>query len=140
VAVAADPGLVPERLPDRLTDADRGVLDGVVGVDVQIALGADREVDERVAAERRAHVVVGAGRRADLVCAGAVEVDLDDDVRLGGLPLDPGGPGSGPRGGEALSHRGSTSCRALRNACISSGVPIDTRIQPGGPTSRIRTP
>ena len=63
VAVAADAGLVAERLAQRLADADRGVLDGVVGVDVQVALGADREVDQRVTAERGEHVVVEADAR-----------------------------------------------------------------------------
>jgi hypothetical protein len=46
VAIPADADLVAECLAQRLTDADRRVLDGVVRVDVQVALGPDGEVDQ----------------------------------------------------------------------------------------------
>ena len=42
VAEAADAGLVAERLAQRLADRDRGVLDGVVGVDLEVARGCGR--------------------------------------------------------------------------------------------------
>jgi len=37
------------RLGERLADVDADVLDGVVGVDVQVTLGLDIEVDQAVA-------------------------------------------------------------------------------------------
>src|SRR5699024_11786891 len=47
----------------------------------------------------------------------------------------------GALGGGALGvgHRGSASSRAVRNAALSSGVPMETRSQPAGPTARMRT-
>ena len=77
--------LVAERLAQRLAEHDRGVLDGVVGVDVGVAVGGDGEVDQRVAGERGEHVVVEADPGGDVGAAGAVEVDLDVDLGLLGL-------------------------------------------------------
>ena len=41
-AEAPDAGLVPEGLGQRLAEGDAHVLDGVVGVDLEVALGAAR--------------------------------------------------------------------------------------------------
>ena len=90
VAVAADADLVAERFAQCLAEADRGVLDGVVRVDVDVALGTNREVDQRVARERGEHVVVETDTGGDVADAGTVEIQLDDDMRLGGLSLDAG--------------------------------------------------
>ena len=46
VAEPADAGLVAERLAERLAEHDRGVLDGVVGVDVHVAVGLHGQVDQ----------------------------------------------------------------------------------------------
>src|SRR4051794_30001176 len=43
VAIAADAPLVAESLLDRLTEADAGVLDRVVLVDVQVAASSDAQ-------------------------------------------------------------------------------------------------
>src|SRR6266511_2993422 len=48
VAEAADAGLVPQRLAERLPERDAGVLDGVVGVDLQVALGPHGQVEAGV--------------------------------------------------------------------------------------------
>src|SRR3546814_6531727 len=67
------------------------------------------------------------------VCSSDLDVDLDVDLRLAGLPVDPRGP----------AHRlisFMTSVSAFLKAVISSAVPIDTRSQPSGPVSRISTP
>src|SRR6478735_8975352 len=132
VAEAADADLVAERLAERLAEHDRGVLDGVVGVDVGVALGADHQVDQRVPGEGGEHVVVEPDTGAHLGAAGAVEVDLDVDGRLLGLPVQL----------RYAAHPASsmTSVSACLNACISSAVPIDTRSHPSGPVSRISTP
>src|SRR5690606_23404146 len=83
-----------------------------------------------VLAELGQHVVEEADTGTDLDPPGAVEVDLDQHRRLLGGALD--APDPGP------AH--STSSSAALKAAISSGVPIDTRSHPGGPTSRISTP
>ena len=59
-------------------------------VDVQVALGLDREVDQAVAGDLVEHVVEEADAGGDLGRAGAVEVDVDLDRGLLGLALDRG--------------------------------------------------
>ena len=57
VAVAADALLVASRLGKGLAEGDADVLDRVVRVDVQIALGADVEVDQAMARDLVEHVL-----------------------------------------------------------------------------------
>ena len=57
IGVAPDPGPVAQRLRDRQAQRDAGVLDGVVAVHVEVALGLDGEVQQRVPGERLQHVV-----------------------------------------------------------------------------------
>ena len=87
-----DARLVAQRLAERLAERDRGVLDRVVAVDVQVAGGLGGQVERAVLPELGQHVVEepDAGGHVDL--AGAVEVDLDEDLGLLGPPLDPPGP------------------------------------------------
>src|SRR5690606_20296792 len=105
------------RLAERGAQRERGVLDRVVGVDVQVALGLHGQVEQTVLAELGQHVVEEADTGTDLDPSGAVEVDLDQHRRLLGGALD--APDPGP------AH--STSSSAALKAAISSGVPIDTR-------------
>ena len=51
-------------------------------VDVQVALGADLEVEHGVAGEAFQHVVEKADAGIDVVVAGAVEVERDHDLGL----------------------------------------------------------
>ena len=88
VAEPADALLVAERLAQRLAQHDRGVLDGVVALDLDVALGAHGQVEAGVAAERGEHVVVERHAGVDVDDAGAVEVELDDDVGFLGLAFD----------------------------------------------------
>ena len=76
MAVAADARLVAERLGDRLAERDADVLDRVVRVDVQVALGLDLEVEHAVARDLVEHVVEErhAGGES-FAAAAAVEVD-----------------------------------------------------------------
>ena len=75
VAVARDALLVAERLGQRLAERDADVLDGVVRVDVQVALGLDLEVDHAVPRDLVEHVVEERHAGGELGPAGAVEVD-----------------------------------------------------------------
>src|SRR4051795_7483346 len=70
VAVAGDALLVPERLGEGLAEGDGDVLHRVVCVDVQVAVGADGEVDASVLGQGGQHVVVEAHARADVAGAG----------------------------------------------------------------------
>ena len=91
VAVAGDAALVAERLGEGLPERDGDVLDGVVRVDVQVAVGLDGEVDAAVLGQRGEHVVVEAHAGADRAGPGAVVVDLDDQLGLAGRAFDPCG-------------------------------------------------
>ena len=69
------------------------ILRGVVEIDVQVALGLQRDVDQGVARELLQHVVEEADAGRDVIGAGAVEIDGRLDLGLlggaidGGLPL-----------------------------------------------------
>src|SRR5690606_27689026 len=135
VAEAGDAVLVAERLAQRLAEHDRGVLDGVVGVDMGITCRRHLQVEAGVGAQRREHVVEEGHGGGDVHLAGAVDVEADLDGGLAGGA----GEGRGARRAGGLGHRGSASSRAVRNAVLSSGVPTLTRSQPAGPTARIST-
>src|ERR1022692_1024308 len=134
VAEPADAGLVPERFAQRLAERDRGVLDGMVRVDVGIATGPHEQLQPTVLAELGEHVVEERHAGCRIGAADAVQVKLDQDPGLRGDPLYPGGPA------HAGTRRSSTAPSAARKAAISAGVPTVTRSQPGGPVSRISTP
>ena len=89
------PALSPSACLNRLAEADADVFDRVVLIDVQVALGADREVDHRVLRQQREHVVEEADAGGDVGLAGAVEIERERDLRLGGLAVDGGGAGHG---------------------------------------------
>ena len=129
VAEAGDAALVAQRLAHGLPEDDRDVLDGVVRVDVGVALGAHGEVDERVLGEREQHVVVERHAGADLAAAGAVEVDGHLDGALGRGPAHGGGAGGcGAAHGRApVRWVGARSVTASRNRVVSCGVPAVTR-------------
>ena len=90
--VAGDALLVAQRLGHRLAQHDAAILRRVVEVDVQVALGLQRDVDQGVAGELLQHVVEEADARGDVVGAGAVEVDGRLDLGLLGGALDGGLP------------------------------------------------
>ena len=106
---AADAGLVAERLAERLAERDGDVLDGVVGVDVQVARGLDGQVEAAVAAELVEHVVVerDAGRQSVTPVPSRSSVDLDRRLlrsraatRLAADRLIAHGTASSSQGGE----------------------------------------
>ena len=104
IAEPAHAGAVAERLVERLAERDRDVLDGVVGVDPQVALAGERDVDQRVARERGQHVVEKADSGGDGRGAGAVDrhaaVDLRSRTcaaRRAGDPARLAGAGAGRR-------------------------------------------
>ena len=88
LAEAADAALVTQGCAQGLTDADGGVLHGVVHVDLGVTGGAHRDVDEGVTPQSGEHVVVEGDSGGDVGLARAVEVDLDDDAGLTRGSLD----------------------------------------------------
>ena len=85
VGPAGDAALVAERLAQGLAERDADVLDGVVIVDVQVALGANVHVDQRMARQLIQHMVEETNAGREFRCARAVEVDFDLDRSLVGL-------------------------------------------------------
>src|SRR5690606_8381660 len=81
-AVARDAALVAQRLPQRLAQGDAGVLDGVVLVDVQVALGAHLQRDAAMLADLVEHVVEERQPGRNLGVGDAVQVQLDPDPGL----------------------------------------------------------
>ena len=77
-----DPGAVAERLGERGAEDERDVLDRVVLVDLEVAVGVDRQVEQAVVGERAEQVVVEADPGVDRGVAGAVEAEGDRDLGL----------------------------------------------------------
>ena len=88
VTEAPDALLVAERLTEGLAEHDRGVLDGVVTLDLHVAFGLHRQVEAAVLAERGEHVVEESDAGGDVRDTGAVEVQLDGDRRFAGGAFD----------------------------------------------------
>ena len=88
VAVAADARLVAGGARESLPEGDADVLDGVVRVDVQVALRLDLEVDQAVARDLVEHVIEERHPGLEPALAGAVEVDPDPDPGLGSVSDD----------------------------------------------------
>ena len=141
VAEPADALLVAESLPQRLPQHDRGVLDGVMRLDLDVALGAHGQVEAGVAAQRGQHVVVERHTGVDVDLAGAVEVEFDDDVGFLGAALDTRVAGAGHDAPKGWANSvAAIWALAARKASFSSASPVVARRYPGMPTSRIRTP
>ena len=90
VAVAADAGPIAQGLAHGRPQADADVLDRVMLIDVQVALGLDHQIDGRMPGQEREHVVEEADARGDLRAAAAVEIDFEADIGFRRLPLDGG--------------------------------------------------
>ena len=155
ISEATDAALVPQRLLQRLTEHDGDVFDGMVRVDVGVTRGLDGQVNQRMLAERRHHMVVERHRRVDVSFAGAVEIQAQFDLGFAGFTNDgcgtrhvatPFGKCSvllcwfSPVCAQSCSTIRNTSTKASRKRAISSSVPMHTRIQPSGPTVRMSTP
>ena len=88
VGVAGQAHLVAERLGERLPERDADVLDRVMVVDVSVAQGAHRNVDQRMARELVEHMVEESDPGRNVGNARAVEIEARLDARLLGLARD----------------------------------------------------
>ena len=136
VAGAIDPFPIAERLQHRLAERDADVLDGVMLIDVEIALRLQREIEAAVAREQLQHVIEEADAGADVVPALPVDRQPPLDLRLRRTSIERRGsrfiaPASPPRPIRALR------CAAL----VCSSIPAVIRMHPGvaGSFDRSRT-
>src|SRR5882672_471917 len=127
VAEAAYARLVADRLGERLAERDADVLDGMVAVDVQVALGFDLEVDHGVARNLVEHVLEERQAGRELGRAFAVQVELHPDLGFFGISSDFSG-----------SHD-SASRKAVSSIRFSSGVPTVMRMHWAMPGCRFFT-
>jgi len=73
VSIALNPDLVAQSLVNRLTQADTNIFDRVVGIDFQIALALDNQIEKAVSGESIEHVVEKADPGLDTALATAVK-------------------------------------------------------------------
>ena len=85
---AGDSLAVAERLVDGAPERDPGVLDGVVLVDLQVALAVDPQVERGVLRQRLQHVIEKGDPGRDLRVSAAVQLDGDVQIRLLRLARD----------------------------------------------------
>ena len=88
VTVATDALLVAERLREGLPERDPGVFHRVMGVDVQIALGLDVQIDQAVARDLVEHVVEKRHAGGKPGYALAIEIETDRDPGFEGIASD----------------------------------------------------
>jgi hypothetical protein len=72
VGHAGDARPVAEGLIERLPEGNRHVLDDVVGIDVEIALRSDGQIEQAVYRDVVQHVIEKADARVDISLTGAV--------------------------------------------------------------------
>jgi hypothetical protein len=92
VGEPSDAAPVTQRLVERLPEDDGDVLDGVVVVDVEVAVAVDGEIEQAVFGERVEHVVEEADAGVDDALAVTVDVEREVDRRLCRLAGDGGAP------------------------------------------------
>ena len=88
LAEPGDPGSIAERLGERRAEDERDVLDRVVLVDLEVAVGADGEIEQAMVREGAEQVIVEPDARVDRPVALAIEPERDRDVGLRGGPGD----------------------------------------------------
>jgi hypothetical protein len=91
IGIARDAAHLAQRLAQRLADGDANILDGVVLVDMQIALGLRTVMSiRRMARQLIEHMVEEADAGGDIELAGAVEIQRYRDLGFLRLALDRG--------------------------------------------------
>src|SRR5688572_13528041 len=72
--------LLPQGLFQSLTEADPYILDGVMRVDLEIALAADIEIEDTVLGEKQQHVVQKRDPGIDFPCPASIQVEHNLDI------------------------------------------------------------
>ena len=81
--------MVAKRLTDCLAETDADIFDSVVGIDRQIAIGVDDEIEEAVAREERQEVIQCADTRSDVALTVAIKKQIERDAGFCCLACDP---------------------------------------------------
>src|SRR5215472_1295272 len=114
IARAENAALIAEGLFDGVAKGDANVFDGMVLIDIEIALGAKMEIESTVASDLLEHVIKEADTGGNVGFATPVEVETKCDVRfLRGAAED------------GFSHRSGSRARSRR--VIWGGVPTVMR-------------
>ncbi|MCY1282374.1 hypothetical protein D9M70_312100 [compost metagenome] len=88
MAVAADALLVADGLGEGLAEGDADVLDGMVVVDMQVALALDVQVDQAVAGDLVHHVLEEGNPGIEAGLARSIQVDGNLDLGFQGVARD----------------------------------------------------
>jgi hypothetical protein len=168
VAGAQDAALSAEGAVKRLAQGDADVFDGVVLIDVQIAVALEVEIEGAVAREELEHVIEEANAGGNFIAALALDGEFEIDACLRGVPRDDcsaslcigafaghrsetrGAPPFGHIGAHLRAFRGhcapspsrsvaSVRCRAAAASRICSRVPMVMRTRPSHPGSEERS-
>src|SRR5574343_1739271 len=82
MAVAGQAFLVTPGLGQRLAKGDADILDRMMRVDVQVALGVDVDVDPAMTGDLVKHVIEKGHAGSKFALAGAIEIETHSDLRL----------------------------------------------------------
>ena len=106
-----------------LAERDADVFDGVVLVDVEVALGGDGEIERTVTRNEIEHVIEETDAGGDFGLAAAIDQEAEADVGFLRFAMD---------GGRA-THTSFFQMRRIsrRRVFISAGVPMVMRTKPG---------
>ena len=85
IAGAEDASLVAQRGVDGFAERNADVLDGVMLVHVQIALGCEPKIEAAVARDQVQHVIEEGNARGNVGLATAVEIQAQGDLRFFGV-------------------------------------------------------
>ena len=88
MAVTADACLVAQRLSKRLTEGDADVFDGVVVVDVQVAITIDVDIDHAMSCDLVHHVLKEGHAGIGGQLAFAIQIDANPDLGLRGVAMN----------------------------------------------------
>ena len=85
MTIATQAFFVAYRLVECLSECDADILDGVMRIDVQVALGDDVQIDHAVARDLVEHVLEKRQAGIEYGLAVAVQVQLDTNLGLQGV-------------------------------------------------------
>ena len=110
VTVARQPLFIAPGFGQRLAKGDADIFDRVVGVDVQVALGLNIQINQAMPGNLVKHVIEKGNAGGKLALTGAIKVEAHGDLRLQGIT-----------GNFGLPH-GLSSCRGLQKALERRGM------------------
>src|SRR5258708_16741544 len=117
IARAVDAPASPEGLRDGFAERNAHVLDGVVLVNVQIAVHLQRQVERAMSSEQLHHVIEKADTGRDLVASTTFDAELQPDRPLPAATVDPHPPHNTSSSAAIARRASSTIPAVMRSAC-----------------------